>query len=57
MSKHKSEMLKDVNTHWKKCDLLIYTSTITAGVSFTEKHFDKAYCIWLNGSCDVISFI
>lgn len=38
------EALCDVNTHFAQYDVLIYTSSIVAGVSFTVAgHFDKLY--------------
>ncbi len=30
----KSEDFADVNTAWANCDVLIYTGTLTAGISF-----------------------
>lgn len=43
---------------WPNHDLLIYTPTITAGVSFDEPHFDVLYAYFKNAekkSCDVSS--
>lgn len=34
MAKIKKEDFQDVNKIWTKYDLVIYTSTLTAGVSF-----------------------
>lgn len=34
------------NEIWNQCDLLIYTSTLSAGVDFNLKHFDKLYGIY-----------
>jgi hypothetical protein len=39
-AKIKSEDFEDVNKAWKNCDVLIYTGTITAGISFELQHFD-----------------
>ena len=36
---------------------MVYTSTISAGISFTQKHFNLHYGILKNKSSDVISFI
>jgi Origin of replication binding protein len=36
-----SERLDDVATLWKTCQLLVYSPTITAGVSFELEHFDS----------------
>lgn len=35
---------------WKNLDFLGYTPTISAGVSFVEKHFDNIYGYFVNGS-------
>lgn len=35
--------LKDVNKNWVKYDVIIYTSSIETGISFTEEHFDELY--------------
>lgn len=37
------EELKDVNTHWKRFRILIYTSTVNVGIDFTEEHFDLMF--------------
>ena len=37
--------LMNINTYWNKARLLIYTSTIEAGVDFNEIWFDKCYII------------
>lgn len=36
-----NESLEDVETDWAKCQLLIYSPTVTAGVSFEAEHFDS----------------
>jgi Origin of replication binding protein len=36
----KSESLKDVETLWTSCQLLIYSPSVSAGVSFEGTHFD-----------------
>ena len=35
--------LSNVNEEWLKADLLIYTSTMTIGTSFTKLHFDELF--------------
>lgn len=35
---------------WKNLDVLAYTPTITAGVSFTDKRFDKVYGLFCNNT-------
>ena len=37
--------LEDVNNIWSKCDVLIYSPTIEAGVNFDILHFDKIFGI------------
>ena len=42
----------NVNDLWNGLDLLIYTPTITCGISFTVKHYDELFmCISNIGSC------
>lgn len=53
--KEKDEDLRNVNTAWKKYNVVIYTPTITSGISFEEKHFSKCMCWFTNTSCDVLS--
>jgi len=44
--------LKNVNEEWLKRDIVIYSPTITAGVSFDiEKHFYKIFAVISSGSC------
>jgi len=44
--------LKNVNEEWKKKDVIIYSPTITAGVSFDIKnHFHKIFSVISCGSC------
>ena len=44
------EDLKDVNVSWLKYDVIIYSPTISAGVSFDVKHFDTFFGIFNNGA-------
>jgi hypothetical protein len=34
----------DPNKVWTKCQLLVYTSSITVGVDFTKRHFHHIFC-------------
>jgi hypothetical protein len=46
--------LYNVNESWKDVDILIYTPTITVGVSFEiPEHFNHIYMICVNTSCVV----
>lgn len=43
------EKLKDVNTHFKKYDVVLYSPTIESGVDFSAEHFDKMFVIQICG--------
>lgn len=43
----------DVNTHWLMYDVLVYTPTVSAGVSFEQKHFDQVFGYFTDQSCPV----
>jgi hypothetical protein len=49
----KNEHFKNVNFYWKECDVLMFTPTCSAGVSFDVKHFDSIYGHFTDDSCDV----
>lgn len=49
----RSKHFKDVNEWWGQADLLIYTPTVTAGVSFDKTHFDVGFGLFTSKSCDV----
>lgn len=44
------DILKMFKTEWKKCDILVYSPTIEAGVDFDEEYFDKCYGVICNKS-------
>ena len=44
--------LKDVNNSWVDVDVLLYTSTITAGISFECERFKTVYGYFTPFSCD-----
>jgi len=48
----KKQHFGDVNNYWKEYDVLIYTPTVTAGVSFEEHHYDSMYSWFTDKSCD-----
>ena len=56
---HDSEKMKldDVNNIWDKCDVLIYSPTIEAGVNFDKPHFNKIFGILSDMSTSQRSFI
>jgi len=42
----------NINDLWKNCKVLLYTPTITAGISYTNKDFDRLFVYGVNkGSC------
>lgn len=43
-----AEELNDVDKSWAKYDVIIYSPTISAGVSFDKAHFDKCFCYFTN---------
>lgn len=43
----------DVNTTWLNYDVLIYTPTISAGISFEQHHFDKMFGYFIDSSCPI----
>ena len=53
----KKKDLSNVNKEWLKYDVIIYTPSITAGISFEEKHFDCIFGYFTNRSCDVYTLL
>ena len=49
----KSEHFADVAKHWDGLDVLIYTPTCSAGVSFELEHFDALFGYFTDLSCTV----
>lgn len=49
----KKDHFENVDTAWSSYDVLIYTPTVSAGVSFEVKHFDKVYAWFTDLSCTV----
>lgn len=43
----------DVHKYWTELDILIYTPTCSAGVSYELEHFDVLFGYFCNTSCDV----
>lgn len=48
----KKEHFQDVNNYWDKYDLLIYTPTAGAGISFEKEHYDYLFGFFTNSSCE-----
>lgn len=53
--KHSEKQLyfNDVHKYWTELDVLIYTPTCSAGVSYELEHFDVLFGYFCNMSCDV----
>lgn len=49
--------LKDTINSWGSADVLIYTSTICAGVDFNIEHFDKIIGIFNNNCAPANYFV
>jgi hypothetical protein len=49
----KNEHFSDVNKYWSQLDVLIYTPTCSAGISFELEHFDMVFAHFTDASCDV----
>lgn len=49
----KERHFADVHTFWSDLDVLIYTPTVSAGVSYELKHFDALFGYFTDMSCDV----
>lgn len=47
----KKAHFSDVNQTWAKYDILIYTPTVTAGVSFEKAHYDRMFGWFSDQSC------
>jgi hypothetical protein len=49
----KTRHFGDVHTYWSELDVLIYTPTVTAGVSYELPHFDVLFGYFTDASCEV----
>ena len=49
----KERHFADVHTHWSALDVLIYTPTVSAGVSYEREHFDVVFGYFIDVSCNV----
>ena len=49
----KNEHFSNVDMYWSNLDVLIYTPTCSAGISFELEHFDVVFAYMTDGSCDV----
>lgn len=49
----KARHFADVHRYWGDLDVLIYTPTCSAGVSFELEHFDALFAYFCDASCDV----
>jgi len=53
----KRKHFSNVNKYWKEYDVLLYTPTAGAGISFEEAHYDYLFGYFVSGSCDAESCI
>jgi len=51
----KNKHFSNVHKYWAELDVLIYTPTCSAGISFELEHFDSLFAFFVNSSCDVES--
>jgi hypothetical protein len=51
----KNKHFSDVHTYWSELDILIYTPTVSAGISYELEHFDAVFGYFTDKSCDVES--
>jgi hypothetical protein len=51
----KNKHFSDVHTYWSELDILIYTPTVSAGISYELEHFDVTFGYFTDKSCTVES--
>lgn len=51
-SEEKKYIFNNITEIFNSHDVVIYTPTLTAGVSYEVEHFDNIFCYFTNGSCD-----
>jgi hypothetical protein len=56
MAAIKTEDFKDVNTAWDGLDVLIYTGTMTAGISFELLNFDVLVGVYVDRTSSPLAF-
>jgi hypothetical protein len=49
--------LKNVDLAWTGADVLIYTPTISAGISYEQSGFDEVFAVFTNDSCDALAAV
>jgi hypothetical protein len=49
----KNEHFSNITHYWAQLDVLIYTPTCSAGISFELEHFDYVFAHMTDASCDV----
>lgn len=52
-TEEKKEHFGNVNEFWLQYDVLIYTPTVSAGVSFEQAHYDEIFGYFTDKSCNV----
>jgi hypothetical protein len=56
MAKIKADDFADVHKAWADCDILIYTGTLTAGISFELERFDTFIGLFAKKSGSALGF-
>lgn len=56
MAQIKSEDFKNVKEAWKNCNLLLYTGTISAGISFELERFDTLIGVYSKNTGTPLAF-
>ena len=51
-----NKILRDYKNEWNKCDILLYSPTIEAGVDFDKEYFDCCYGFMSNNSTSARAF-
>lgn len=51
----KNKHFSDVHTYWSELDILIYTPTVSAGISYELEHFNAVFGYFTDKSCNVES--
>jgi hypothetical protein len=53
LKSEKMEHFSDVNTYWAEYDVIIYTPTVSAGVSFEIPYYNSIFAYFTDKSCSV----
>lgn len=48
----KKEHFNNVHEYWSQYDILVYTPTVTAGISYEKVHFNKIFAFFTDKACN-----